>query len=78
MAHWAFAFKYFSSALTLPGLFDKSKTLSAQSLHSLDITFWVVMGLNLLIPIAGYAFLWLGHVKSANGQLNSPDLKVKY
>lgn len=80
MAHWAFAFKYFFSALTMQGLFDKSKQLTERGKKCLDGVFWIVMVLNCLIPLAGYAFLWLGHwrVEMALINPNNKTEKVKY
>lgn len=66
VAHWAFAFKYLTSALNMPALFG-GKPLTESTNRLLKVFNYIMLCLTCIVPLLGSAFLWFGHVLMANG-----------
>ena len=72
VAHWAFAFKYFKSALNMPALFG-GKPLTESTNQFLKVFNYIMLSLTCIVPLASCSFLWFGHVLVANGNFNFFD-----
>jgi hypothetical protein len=59
LAHWIFAFKYYSSAQNMPALFG-GDAVSERSQKCSRVANIVLSILNVAIPVLGYAFIYFG------------------
>ena len=64
-AHWAFAIRYFYSAIKIKGLNDRTARLTVRQEKNFKILKNVVFGLCIAVPIPFYVMLMIGKQKIA-------------
>lgn len=64
-AHWAFAIRYYYSAIKMKGLNDREARLTERQEKNFKILKWVVMALCATAPIPLYGMLLNGKIQIA-------------